>query len=119
MLLIYHKLQSMGTISEGFDLVMQHGNCWTLTLLVVLRDRGWRPLLLFRQNNLHLFRRSANSIYAQARGDRLILHARDVSKLVGLDSGQRLVPPWRKEVDLLQDLDRRRRIGLMWLVLEK
>ena len=118
MLLIYPKLQSMGIISEGFDLVMQHGNSQTSVLLVIHSNRGWRPLLLFRRNNLHLFRHSANSIYAQARGDRLVFHTCDISKLVGLDTSQCLIRPWRKEVDLLRDLDLWR-LRLAWLVLKK
>ena len=60
-----------------------------------------------------------NTINGQVRRDRLVFSTCDISKLVGLHPGLRLVCPWRKEVDLLWDLDRRWRIRLTWLVLEK
>ena len=59
-----------------------------------------------------------NTINAQVRHDRLVFGACDVSELVGLHPSQRLVHPWRKEVDLLWDLDLRR-LRLAWLVSKK
>ena len=107
----------MGIINEGFDFVMHHSNGQTLALLVILWNRVWHPLLLFWWNSLHLFWCSVNSIYAQARRDRLILHTCDVSKLVGLHSNQHLVWLGWKEVDLFWYLDLWC-FRLAWLVLK-
>ena len=87
-LFIDPMLQSMGILSEGLDLVLQHSNGRPLAFLIILLGRGWHPLLLLlRQHDLDLLRSSTNTIYGQARHDRLVFSTCDVSKLVGLHPG--------------------------------